>query len=308
MTRVSTVQNFNIMTSNLMKAQIRQNEVGGQVSSQKVANDLKGYAKNAEVLTAMRGTQTRINGLVEQNKLVNNRLAMQDSGIGQVSDGAKAARDAISNAMAAGTATTLMQELQAAFGTIVQGLNTKSNGLYVFAGAKTDTAPTSATTMADLTSAPDVADLFHNDDYIATNRVDEQSSAKTGVLADDLGAEVFEIFKSIQAQVDVDGPYTGKLTDTQTNFFKGLLKQFEGVNGRIVEAQGKNGVTQKRFESATTDLSNQADTLTMMVGDITDVDMAEAITRLQAAQLAVQASAQVFSSLQQSSLLNVLRS
>ncbi len=308
MTRVSTVQNFNIMTSNLMKAQIRQNEVGGQVSSQKVADDLKGYAKNAEVLTAMRGAQTRINGLVEQNKLVNNRLEMQDTGIGKVADGAKAARDAISNAMAAGSATTLMQELQAAFGNIVQGLNTKANGLYVFAGAKTDTAPTSATTMASLTTAPDVADLFHNDDYIATNRVDEQTSAKTGVLADDLGTEIFKIFKDVQAEIDINGPYTGKLTDTQTTFFKGLLTRLEGSYKEIVDTQAKNGVTQKRFESASTDLSNQADTLTMMVGDITDVDMAEAITRLQAAQLAVQASAQVFSSLQQSSLLNVLRS
>lgn len=54
MTRVSTIQNYNIMTSNLMKAQIRQNEVGGQVASQKVATDLRGYAKNAEVLTADR--------------------------------------------------------------------------------------------------------------------------------------------------------------------------------------------------------------------------------------------------------------
>ena len=42
-------------------------------------------------------------------------------------------------------------------------------------------------------------------------------------------------------------------------------------------------------------------------GEVVHVDMAEAVTRLQAAQLAVQASAQVFSSLQQSSLLNVLR-
>lgn len=307
MTRVSTVQNYNIMTSNLMKAQIRQNDAGSQVSSQKVANDLKGYAKNAEMLTAMRGTQTRINGLVEQNKLVNNRLEMQDTGIGKVADATKSARDAIANAMAAGNATTLMQELQAAFGNLVQGLNTKSNGLYVFAGAKTDTAPTSATKMADLTLAPDVSDVFHNDDYIATNRVDEQTSAKTGVLADDLGSAVFEIFKTVQAEVDIAGPYTGNLTDAQTNFFKELLGKFDEAYKGIVDTQGKNGVTQKRFETATKDLSNQADTLTIMVGGITDVDMAEAVTRLQAAQLAVQASAQVFSSLQQSSLLNVLR-
>lgn len=308
MTRVSTVQNYNIMTANLMKAQIRQNEVGGQVSSQKVASDLKGYAKNAEMLTAMRGTQTRINGLVEQNKLVNNRLEMQDTGIGKVADSTKAAREAVANSLAAGNATTLMQELQAAFGNIVQGLNTKSNGLYVFSGAKTDTATTSATKMSDLTTAPDVSDLFHNDDYIATNRVDEQTSAKTGVLGDEIGTKTFEVFKEIQAYVDANGPFTGNLDDTQVDFLKGLLSDFDGAYKDIVDIQGKNGVTQKRFESATTDLSNQADTLTIMVGGITDVDMADAVTRLQAAQLAVQASAQVFSSLQQSSLLNVLRS
>lgn len=308
MTRVSTVQNYNIMTANLMKAQIRQNEVGGQVSSQKVASDLKGYAKNAEMLTAMRGTQTRINGLVEQNKLVNNRLEMQDTGIGKIADSTKAAREAVANSLAAGNATTLMQELRASFGNIVQGLNTKSNGLYVFSGAKTDVATTSATTMTDLTTAPDVTDLFHNDQYIATNRVDEQTSAKTGVLGDEMGKAVFEVFKEIQAYVDANGDFTGNLDDTQVDFLKGLLGKFDDAYKGVIDIQGKNGVTQKRFESATTDLSNQADTLTVMVGGITDVDMADAVTRLQAAQLAVQASAQVFSSLQQSSLLNVLRS
>jgi flagellar hook-associated protein 3 FlgL len=89
MTRVSTVQNYNIMTSNLMKAQIRQNDVGQQVSSQKVATDLKGYAKNAEILTAMRGTQTKIGGLLDQAKQVSNRLDMQDTGLGRVADATK---------------------------------------------------------------------------------------------------------------------------------------------------------------------------------------------------------------------------
>ena len=90
-------------------------------------------------------------------------------------------------------------------------------------------------------------------------------------------------------------------------FLKGLLGTFEGAYKSVIDIQGKNGVNQKRFEAAETDLSNQADTLTTMVGGITDVDMAEAITRLEAAKLAVQASAQVFTSLQASSLLNGLK-
>jgi len=307
MTRVSTVQNYNIMTSNLMRAQIRQNDVGGQVSSQKVATDLKGYAKNAEVLTAMRGTHTRINGLLDQAKLVTNRLEMQDTGIGRVADATKSARESIANALAAGSAATLMQQLQANFGDVVQGMNTKSNGLYVFSGAQTDTATTSATAMADLTAAPSTASLFHNDQYITTNRVDEQTSAKTGVLGDALGTGVFDAFKQVQAYVDANGPFTGNLTDTQVTFLKGLLPTFDAAYTSVIDLQGKNGVTQKRFESAQSDLSNQADTLTTMVGGITDVDMADAVTRLESAKLAVQASAQVFSSLQASSLLNVLK-
>ncbi len=43
-----------------------------------------------------------------------------------------------------------------------------------------------------------------------------------------------------------------------------------------------------------------------MIGNITDVDMADAISRLQNAQIAVQASAEVFNTLRQSALLNFL--
>lgn len=307
MTRVSTGSNYGVMTSNLMRAQMRQNAVGSQVSSQKVATDLKGYAKNAEVLTGMRSAQAKINGLLDQTKLISNRLEIQNIGIGQVSDAAASAKQAIANAMAAGSGKTLMQELEAAFGNAVQGLNSKSEGRYVFAGAQIDTPPTSATKMADLTAAATTADLFHNDTYIQTSRVDERTSVDIGMLADDLGTDVFDAFKEMQAYVDANGPFTGNLTEVQTTFLTGVMKKFELVRTDVVNEQGKNGLNQKRFETAQTDLKNQADTLTIMVGGITDVDMADAVTRLQAAQLAVQASAQVFSTLQASSLLNVLK-
>lgn len=307
MTRVSTSGNFGVMTSNLMLAQVRQNQIGEQVSSQKVASDLKGYAKNAEMLTAMKSAQAKIDGFIDQAKLVSNRLEMQDMAIGQLSTSATDAREAIANALAAGGATTLMQQLQNAFGGAVQGLNTKVNGAYVFSGAKTDTATTSAQTMADLTAAPTTASLFHNDQYITTNRIDESTSVSTGVLGDALGTDLFEAFKQVQAYVDANGPFTGNLTDAQSTFLKGLLPAFDAAHKDLVTAQGRNGLNQKRFESAEVSLKDQSDSLSVMIGGVVDVDMAEAVTRLQAAQLAVQASAQVFSSLQNSSLLNVLR-
>jgi flagellar hook-associated protein 3 FlgL len=307
MTRVSTSGNFGVMTSNLMRAQVLQNIAGEQVSSQKNATDLKGYAKNAEVLTAMKTAQAKVAGFLDQTKLVSNRLDVQDVGIGQVSDATQDARDAIANAIAAGSAETLMQQMTGAFGDVVQGLNSKFNGRYVFAGAKSDTVPTTATKMTDLTAAASTAALFQNDQYITSNRIDDTTSVDTGQLADKLGTGVFNAFKQVQAYVDANGPFTGKLTQAQTDFLTGLLPTFDGVKRDLVTAQAQNGLNQKRFETAQTELSDQADTLQTMVGGITDVDMAEAITRLESAKLAVQASAQVFASLQNSSLLNVLR-
>jgi flagellar hook-associated protein 3 FlgL len=306
MTRVSTSGNFGVMTSNLMRAQVLQNIAGEQVSSQKNATDLKGYSKNAEVLTAMKSAQAKVTGFLEQTTLVSNRLSVQDIGIGQVSDATQDARDAIANAIAAGSAETLMQALGGAFGDVVQGLNSKSNGRYVFAGAKSDTLPTTAANMGDLTPGP-IASLFQNDQYISSNRVDDTTSVATGQLADKLGTGVFNAFAQVQAYVDANGPFTGKLTQVQSDFLKGLLPTFDTVKTGLVTAQAQNGLNQKRFETAQTDLSDQSDTLSTMIGGITDVDMAEAITRLESAKLAVQASAQVFASLQNSSLLDVLR-
>jgi flagellar hook-associated protein 3 FlgL len=307
MNRVSTSGNFGVMTSNLMRAQVLQNTAGEQVSSQKNATDFKGYAKNAEVLTAMKTAQAKVAGFLDQTTMVSNRLDVQDIGIGQVADATQDARDAVANAIAADSAETLMQQLSGAFGDIVQGLNSKFNGRYVFAGAKSDTPPTTATSMADLTAAPSTASLFQNDQYITSNRIDDTTSVDTGQLADKLGTDVYNVFKQVQAYVDANGPFTGKLTQGQSDFLKGLLPTLDSVKTGLTTAQAQNGLNQKRFETAQTELSDQSDTLTTMVGGIVDVDMAEAVTRLESAKLAVQASAQVFASLQNSSLLNVLK-
>jgi flagellar hook-associated protein 3 FlgL len=178
----------------------------------------------------------------------------------------------------------------------------------VFSGAQTDTAPTSATSMADLTAAPATSDLFHNDQYIATNRIDEQTSTQTGMLGD-ASAPAFSTPSSRSRPiVDANGPFTGKLTDTQTQFLKGMLGAFDARLHDVVDGSG-----QERRDPETLrvrpgrPVEGQADTLTGMVGGIVDVDMADAVTRLRRLKLAVQASAQVFSSLQASSLLNVLK-
>jgi len=105
-----------------------------------------------------------------------------------------------------------------------------------------------------------------------------------------------------------NGPLTGKLTQAQQDFLQGVLAQFDTATSGITDATAANGNLEKKVTDNQTALENRQTTLENVIGDISNADMAQAISNLQLAQVAVQASAQVFSKLQGSSLLNVLSS
>jgi len=306
MNRVSTAGNYAVSLANLATTQQRQVELGRQVSSQKVAQDLKGYAHKAETLTSMRSVQTRIAGLIEQNKVLSDRHQTQDVALTQVADSAAGVREVIADAIASGRVDTLMEQISGHFADTLQGLNTKSQGRYLFSGGQINTAPVDVSSLSDLASPVDTDDLFKNDQFIARNQVDETASIDSGMLASDIAGDLFKRFQEIQ-DFAIANPFTGEMTDAQRDFLKDKLTQFEGLHNDLVNTVARNGTIQNRIDNATTDLKNRADTLEEMVGDVASVDMAEAISRLQLAQFSVQAAAEVFSTLRDSSLLNFLR-
>lgn len=307
LTRVSTSGNYAIVLANLANAQSAQILAGNQVSSQKVAQDLKGYAGKAETLTAMQAVKAKVDGLVDQNKVLDNRFTDQDTALNQISDATTTARTAIADALASGNADTLMQQLSGAFSDAVSGLNSKSQGTYLFSGGQINTAPVAATSLASLTAAPSIASLFKNDTYVGQNQIDETSTVSGGQLASNLGTGLMQAFQSVQAfQTGANGPFQGQLTAAQTTFLEGALAQFDAQKTSITTATAQNGAVLKRVEDSGKALSDRSDGLESMIGGVTSVNMADAVSRLQSAQIAVQASAQVFSALRTSSLLNYL--
>jgi flagellar hook-associated protein 3 FlgL len=309
MNRVSTTGNYAAVLANLMAAQKRQIEAGAQVSSQKKGDDLKAYARNAEMLTAMRSVQMRGQTFLEQNTQVADRLTTQDSALSQVSDAAAGARQAIAEALASGRVDTLVEDMQAQFRNAAEGLNARYGGKYLFAGGQIDTRPMTATSLSDLTTpATTIADFFKNDDFVIQAKLDDSTVVSTGILADDIGASIMTAFKAFQAEETTgSGPFTGAMTDAQRTFLEGQLASWDQAQRDVTNIAGRNGLVQKRVDTVRTDLTGRQNTLKEMMGGITDVDMAEAATNLQAAGVAVQAAAQVFLSLQQSSLLNLLK-
>ena len=307
-TRVSTAGNYASVLANLMAAQGRQVDAGQRLSTQKNGVDLKDYAKKAETLTAMRAVERRLVGYQEQNGQIAAKLSTQNDALVQVVDAATAARQAIADALASDRGDTLMQDLQSQFQNAVEGMNTRYDGKYLLAGGQVDTKPVTATQMSDLTTGPPISSFFQNDQFKAQAKLDDATTVTTGALADNVGTGLLTAFQGIQAfHQGGGGPFSGQLTQAQRTFLQGQLATFDTVRAGTVAVAAQNGLVQNRVDQVKESLVGQHDTLTVMLGDITDADMAKAATDLTSAQSAVQAAAQVILALKDSSLLNLLR-
>ncbi len=308
MTRVSTFGNYQSALLDLMAAQISQQDAQERVSTRKNATDLTGFGRGAETLTAMKGAQNRLQGFLDTGDAVAARLQAQDLALTQMVDAITGAREAIAGALAADSNTVLMLDLQGHFQSIQNGLNTRHQGGYLFAGANTNTPPVNVGSLAELAAAPDVASVFTNDQLKPASRIAEATSVETGFLADALGADVFQILRDIQAyHSGPNGPLSGKPNDTQKAFLTAQLSRLDAVRIEVTDAASRNGSLQNRIDSVTAAHVEQMNALDALVSKRTDADMARAVTDLQLSQIAVQASAQVVSQLSQVSLLNYLR-
>lgn len=309
MYRVSTSGNYETVLANIMAAQQRQIIAGNQVSTQKLGSNLKDYAPNAEMLTAMRSIDTRINGYLDQNKLISDKLETQDIAMNQVATAADSTRQSLADTLASGRADTLMQDIAGQFANAVGGLNAKYGGKYLFGGGQIDTLPVSASSLSELTDpAKTIPDFFHNDQYITQAKIDDSTTVNTGIGADTLGSNLLASYKAIQAfQEGPDGPFSGNLTDNQRAFLESQLSSWATVHADVVNNTARNGMVQTRVTGVKTDLVNRQNSIKGMIGGITDADPATAATNLQLAGTAVQAAAQVFASLQNTSLLNFLK-
>lgn len=307
--RISTGQIWGNALGNLMDAQQRMAKSNDQVSTQKIATDLMGHGRSSEIIAAYQSSLAKSESFIDVNKTVADRLDSQDLALTTASESANNAKDAIMNALASGDASAMMTSMQGAFSTALDGLNYVHNGQYLFGGGNDDKPPVMARSLQNLTALTSVADTFQNGDIKKSSRIDVHTTVQTGMLASELGTALMQTFRDIQAYNDnpATGPFGAELTDAQKTFLTTKSQEFSTHYDNLVQQTSLNGTMQNRVENTTKSLQGQVKTLSGLIGDRTNVDLAKAYTDLQMAQVSVQASAQVLSSLTQTSLLNLLK-
>jgi flagellar hook-associated protein 3 FlgL len=308
MYRVATYGHYQSALLNLMTAQQSGADAQERVSTKKNATDLVGFGRTSEVLTSLKGSQSRLQGFLDTAEAANARLVFQDLAMNQVDEGITGISEAVNNALSVDNAVTLMLDLENSFQQIRGGLNTKHQGNYLFSGATTDTTPVTANNLTDLAALPTAADAFHNDTLKSVSRVAEGTSLQTGVLADELGTDIVGILRDIQTfNAGPSGPLTGKLTDAQKTFLTAQVQRLKDASVGVVNKIAQTGAMANQIESLIDSQEGQQLQLDEMVGKKTDADMAKALMDLQLSGVAIEASAQVISSLRDASLLNFLR-
>ena len=308
MDRISTADSYNAVIANMMASQNQLNTDSKQLSSGDVANDLQGYASQAETLTAMQTVQSQVGAFLSQDQVLSDKLTTQNTALTQVASSATGASQAITSALAAGVGDDLMQTLENQFQSAVQGLNTTYNGQYLFAGGQVNTPPVNVNSMSALAAvAVPPTSIFQNDQQTTSAQISQNTTVQTGFLANQLGGPLMTAFQAIQNfNNGPNGPFTGQLTTTQISFLQGEITNMNSAASGLTNSAAQNGGLQNQLASTQSDLTNQQTTLGNMIGNITDANVAQVSANLQEAQLAMQASAQVFLALQNSSLLTVL--
>lgn len=306
MTRVSTFGNYQSALLDMMTTQARGAEAQARVSTKKNATSLAGFGRTSETVTALKSSASRIQGFIETGKTVAARMTMQDLAFDRVGDSARAARQAIADALAANRVEGLMADMQSLFQAVQDGMNMQHQGKYLFAGSASDTAPVTVRTMAELAALGDTAAAFANRGKPQSSWLDEGVTMTTGFLADAVGSELFDIFRDLQLYHQ-GTPLEGQPDQAAKDFLTAIMGRLEAATTELTNVQAVNGAMQSRVDTLLESQEGRQIALETLLSDKTDADMARALADVELAQLSLQASAQVISQLRNSSLLNYLR-
>ena len=305
---IGTAATAQFMLAQIQKAELALDTSNRQVATGKVSDTYTGYADKTAMMEAARSVGALADANAAAAQQASTQLDLQDTQLSQLSQLANSVRQTLTSAAANQDGTSLMTQMQGYFDQAVGILNSQdANGAYVYGGDKNQTPPVSVTSLSALAALPSAAQAFANGSLKSSVRVGTTQGGVVGLLAADLGTQVFSLFQQV-AQVDAggSGPFNAATTPAQQNFLESTIQTSATAASDVNQQAAGNGMRYQMVQGTLTQLQATSTLYKGMVSDIEDVDMAHALAQLSQNQVALQASFQVTSKLNQLSLLNYL--
>lgn len=319
MTRVSTFQQSQTLVQQMLDSQARAQEAQRQVTTGHKAEFYKDIHQETASLTGAKSLLSILEQHRENNAIVAAELSAYDQALGGMETAATDLKEAVMGAINASSALGFEAAVEGAFDAVLGFMNSQNTEGYLFAGSKKDTPPINITSMSDLTTALEPpTDIFDNDTLKRTVRIDENRTLETGLVADEIALDIMTAIQRIAlwqagtlpttAPVPAGpaGPVTTPLRAEDQAFLTGEIANLESLVQDLNEARGVNGLNQKVVDTTVVSIEAQISQTTIFISNIEDVDSAEAITNLNQANFALEASYNVLSQINRVSLLNFL--
>lgn len=303
MTRVATLAQHDLMMSLIIQNQRMIDDRMTQVASGAKSQSYKGIATDSERLLNLEASHVRISRYVANNETVLRRLQTMESSIAQIYDVASEFKTLLVNGLNAQNAQDLNinQTAEQMLEHVASLLNVDDAGRYLFSGNRTDTEPVDLTGLPVAYVVPtaddDAIGYYTGDSVRAEVRADDSLTIAYGVTADEQGFE-----RLIRA---IDVVRKGSAADTtMLNHALDLINQALDDVGDIRTRVGGNMKTLGSINEKHDEFLLFAE---QNVSDIENVDITQAMTEMNSAQVNLQASYMSLARLSQSSLLNFLR-
>ena len=305
--RIGSYANAQLMFGYIMKAENALDISNRQVATGKVADNYAGYRDKTAIMEAARSASARADANAAAASQALARLDVQDAQLSQLSELANQIRTTITKASADRDGTSLMSQLEAYFDQIVGVMNSKDANGYIYAGDNNQTAPVVVNSLADLAALPTVADAFANGPIKTEVKIGDSQNVEVGLLASDLATDLFDLLRQVaQFDAGVDGPFSGTTTPAQQTFLESMIPTAITAQRNVNAQAAANGIHYQTVKQAMEQLEASSVVYKGFVANIEDVDMAEALARLNQNQVALQAAFQVTATLNRLSLLNYL--
>lgn len=305
MNRVGTLGHSQFLIQEMLRNQSKVAVDEQQVASGHQASDYRGLARDAATLLGTKAIAARTQEYIKQNRELSLRLEIYNSSVQGVADSAQQLREEVLKAVGQQTGTGLREQLNNAFSQIVELLNRQFDGKYIFGGSRTDVRPVDLNTPADLIALGSASQAFQNNQIKAAARIDDNNSITYGMLADEVGGDIMTVLKNI---LDYDNatPFGQTLTTADETFLTSQIALLESAVADLNDLVAGNGVNMKQVENTSGRQDQELTSLKIFISDIEDVDIAEAVSRLNQDQIALQVSYKVLGTLQDLTLTDYI--
>ena len=305
MTRVSSFGQQQVVLNGLLQSQSSLFKDQKQVASGKIHDTYQEFTGEVSTLLGTKSILDRTESFIGASTHVIRNLDINDLQLKNIIGKAEAIRHSVLETIAQDKTFVMMDVIRESFSSMVSSLNTDLGGAHIFSGGRTDVPPVVGNQLSDLVAAVAAGDLFQNDQNKAVAKIGKNTNMEYGLLADGVATNIFAAIKNI-GDFDNITPISGALTPAQRTFLESQLAVFDTAIEELRIVNSNNGTRYSRADEIFEEHKGRETFMLSFISDIEDVNMAEAITRVNNDQIALEVFYKLTGELNKLSLLNYI--